>query len=76
MEPRPLNDLLKDDLEPCPCTDCRLRSRCARERLACAAYGAFHDGRSWQEELREPSSATFAELFERRRRRTKGRSAA
>lgn len=47
-----------------PCRDCRLRSRCRDERLACALFEQFVDrGRFDLDAPRRPTSRTFRALF-------------
>jgi hypothetical protein len=48
--------------ECCPCDQCNIRKRCARERLACLAYSMFLAGEPqtrWLSAPRSPSRHTF-----------------
>ena len=44
---------------PCPCDECRLRHRCAVERLACAAFSMFVHSACWQHAPRAPTRAWY-----------------
>jgi hypothetical protein len=45
--------------DPCPCDACRLRHRCAVERLACAAWSQYFYAAEWRHAPRAPSRAIY-----------------
>jgi hypothetical protein len=50
---------------PAPCDDCRFRSRCRDEQLACDAFGVFiktANEKRWRAAPRIPTAATFERL--------------